>query len=42
MCIRDSLNSANAYGRYKINVMMSKSLSSREVEKTRQAMEDAV
>ena len=40
--ITDILNSANAYGRYKINVMMSKSLSSREVEKTRQAMEDAV
>ena len=39
--ITDILNSANAYGRYKINVMMSKSLSSREVEKTRQAMEDA-
>ena len=38
----DILNSANAYGRYKINVMMSESLSSREVEKTRQAMEDAV
>ena len=37
--ITDILNSANAYGRYKINVMMSKSLSSREVEKTRQAME---
>ena len=32
--ITDILNSANAYGRYKINVMMSKSLSSREVEKT--------
>ena len=40
--ITDILNSANAYGRYKINVMMSESLSSREVEKTRQAMEDAV
>ena len=40
--ITDILNAANAYGRYKINVMMSESLSSREVEKTRQAMEDAV
>ena len=40
--ITDILNSANAYGRYKINVMMSESLSSHEVEKTRQAMEDAV
>ena len=40
--ITDILNAANAYGRYKINVMMNESLSSREVEKTRQAMEDAV
>ena len=40
--ITDILNAANAYGRYKINVMLSESLSSREVEKTRQAMEDAV
>ena len=40
--ITDILNAANAYGRYKINVMMSESLSSREVEKTRKAMEDAV
>ena len=40
--ITDLLNAANSYGRYKVNVMLNEDLSSKETEKTRQALEDAV
>ena len=40
--ITDLLNSANSYGTYQINVMLDESLSSKEIEKARVALEDAV
>ena len=40
--ITDLLNAANAYGNYKINIMINEGLSSKKVEQTRQAIEDAV
>ena len=40
--ITDILNAANAYGKYKVNLMLSDGLSARKTEQTRQAVEDAV
>ena len=40
--ITDLLNAANSYGSYKINVMLDESLSSKEIEKARQALVTAV
>ena len=39
--ITDLLNAANSYGSYKINVMLKEDLSSKEIEKARQALEAA-
>ena len=39
--ITDLLNAANSYGNYKINVMLKEDLSSKEIEKARQALEAA-
>ena len=40
--ITDLLNAANSYGTYQINVMLDESLSSKQIEKARTALEDAV
>ena len=40
--ITDLLNAANSYGSYKINVMLKEDLSSKEIEKVRQALKAAV
>ena len=40
--ITDLLNAANSYGSYKINVMLKEDLSSKEIEKARQALKAAV
>ena len=40
--ITDLLNAANSYGSYQINVMLDESLSSKQIEATRQALEDAL
>ena len=40
--ITDLLNAANSYGTYQVNVMLDESLSSSEIETTRQALEDAL
>ena len=40
--ITDLLNAANSYGSYQINVMLDESLSSKQIETTRQALEDAL
>ena len=40
--ITDILNAANSYGKYKINIMLSADLSSKQTEAARQALEDAV
>ena len=40
--ITDLLNAANSYGTYQINVMLDESLSSRQIEKARVALEEAV
>lgn len=40
--IEDLLNAANAYGNYKFNVMLEDDLSNKELEKTRDALEQAV
>ena len=40
--ITDLLNAANSYGNYKINVMLKEDLSSKEIEKARQALKAAV
>ena len=40
--ITDLLNSANSYGTYQINVMLDESLSSRQIEQAREALEEAV
>ena len=39
--ITDLLNAANSYGSYKINVMLKEDLSSKEIEKARQALKAA-
>jgi HAE1 family hydrophobic/amphiphilic exporter-1 len=40
--ITDLLNAANSYGTYQINVMLDESLSSRQIEQAREALEEAV
>ena len=40
--ITDLLKAANSYGTYQINVMLDKSLSSRQIEQAREALEEAV
>ena len=40
--ITDLLNAANSYGTYQVNVMLDESLSSSEIETSRQALEDAL
>ena len=38
----DLLKAANSYGTYQINVMLDESLSSRQIEQAREALEEAV